>query len=90
MVGWLQKRGCFICKTISPATIDQNHLLTIGQNTPGGAIGPTQVSLFDISDLTQPLRIAEYTFERQLQLPPKNTITREKIRTVGKTLVTEA
>ena len=44
--------------------IDQNHLLTIGQNTPGGSYGPTQVSLFDITDLTQPLRIAEYTFER--------------------------
>jgi hypothetical protein len=44
--------------------IDQNHLLTIGQNTPGGSIGPTQVSLFDISDLTQPIRIAEYTFEQ--------------------------
>jgi len=44
--------------------IDQNHLLTIGQNTSGVSYGPTQVSLFDITDLTQPLRIAEYTFER--------------------------
>jgi Beta propeller domain/Bacterial Ig domain len=44
--------------------IDQDHLLTVGRNTPAGQSGPTQVSLFDISDLGQPLRIAEYTFER--------------------------
>ena len=44
--------------------IDENHLLTVGRNTPNGVSGPTQVSLFDISDLLQPLRIAEYTFER--------------------------
>ena len=44
--------------------IDENHLLTVGRNTPYGGSGPTQVSLFDISDLLQPLRIAEYTFER--------------------------
>jgi uncharacterized secreted protein with C-terminal beta-propeller domain len=44
--------------------VDENHLLTVGRNTPPGNAGPTQVSLFDISDLTQPLRIAEYTFER--------------------------
>lgn len=44
--------------------VDQDHLLTIGQNTPGGTGGPTQVSVFDIADLTQPRRIAEYTFPR--------------------------
>jgi uncharacterized secreted protein with C-terminal beta-propeller domain len=44
--------------------VDQNHLLTVGRNTPAGNSGPTQVSLFDISNLLQPLRIAEYTFER--------------------------
>jgi hypothetical protein len=44
--------------------VDQNHLLTVGRNTPTGNSGPTQVSLFDISNLLQPLRIAEYTFER--------------------------
>ncbi|MEX2171752.1 MAG: beta-propeller domain-containing protein [Pirellulales bacterium] len=44
--------------------IDANHLLTVGRNTPMGMSGPTQVSLFDISDLAQPRRIAEYTFER--------------------------
>ncbi|MEX2315946.1 MAG: beta-propeller domain-containing protein [Pirellulales bacterium] len=44
--------------------IDANHLLTVGRNTPGGANGPTQVSLFDISDLLAPRRIAEYTFSR--------------------------
>ncbi len=44
--------------------IDQNHLLTVGRNTPVGMSGPTEVSLFDISDLLQPERIAEYTFER--------------------------
>ncbi len=44
--------------------IDQNHLLTVGRNTPYGGSGPTQVALFDISNLLQPRRIAEYTFER--------------------------
>lgn len=44
--------------------IDENHLLTVGQNTPGTFGGPTQVSLFDISNMAQPLRIAEYTFTR--------------------------
>jgi hypothetical protein len=44
--------------------VDQNYLLTVGRNTPPGAVGPTQVSLFDISEFTQPRRIAEYTFER--------------------------
>jgi uncharacterized secreted protein with C-terminal beta-propeller domain len=44
--------------------IDATHLLTVGQNTPTGAGGPTQVALFDVSDLTQPRRLDEYTFER--------------------------
>ncbi|TWT96036.1 Beta propeller domain protein [Botrimarina colliarenosi] len=44
--------------------VDENHLLTVGMNTPTGHGGPTQVSLFDISDLLQPLRIGEYTFPR--------------------------
>lgn len=44
--------------------VDENHLLTVGRNTPVGFSGPTQVAMFDISDLTQPQRIAEYTFER--------------------------
>jgi hypothetical protein len=44
--------------------VGANHLLTVGRNTPAGNSGPTQVSLFDISNLLQPLRIAEYTFER--------------------------
>ncbi len=44
--------------------VDQNHLLAVGKNTPNGWAGPTQVSLFDISDLKQPLRIAEHTFSR--------------------------
>ena len=44
--------------------IDATHLLTVGQNTPNGAGGPTQVALFDVSDLTQPRRLDEYTFER--------------------------
>jgi uncharacterized secreted protein with C-terminal beta-propeller domain len=44
--------------------VGANHLLTVGRNTPVGHSGPTQVSLFDISNLAQPLRIAEYTFER--------------------------
>jgi uncharacterized secreted protein with C-terminal beta-propeller domain len=44
--------------------IDENHLLTVGRNTPSGMSGPTQVALFDISNLLQPLRVAEYTFDR--------------------------
>jgi len=44
--------------------IDETHLLTVGQNTPSGVGGPTQVALFDVSDLAQPRRIDEYTFER--------------------------
>ena len=44
--------------------IDDSHLLTVGKNTPNGFGGPTQVSLFDISQLNQPRRIDEYTFER--------------------------
>ena len=44
--------------------IDANHLVTVGHNTPGTFGGPVQVSLFNISDLTAPLRIAEYSFER--------------------------
>ncbi|MCA9240011.1 MAG: beta-propeller domain-containing protein, partial [Planctomycetales bacterium] len=44
--------------------VDADHLLTVGRNTPVGFSGPTQVALFDISDLLQPVRTAEYTFER--------------------------
>ncbi|RIK70744.1 MAG: hypothetical protein DCC67_20590, partial [Planctomycetota bacterium] len=44
--------------------IDETHLLTVGQNTPTGFGGPTQVALFDVSDLAQPRRIDEYTFQR--------------------------
>jgi len=44
--------------------VDQNYLLTVGRNTPAGTSGPTQVALFDIADLSQPRRIAEYTFSR--------------------------
>ena len=44
--------------------VDENYLLTVGRNTPVGQSGPTQVSLFDITNLQQPRRIAEYTFAR--------------------------
>ncbi len=44
--------------------VDENYLLTVGRNTPVGQSGPTQVSLFDITNLLQPRRIAEYTFAR--------------------------
>jgi hypothetical protein len=44
--------------------VDENYLLTVGRNTPVGISGPTQVSLFDITNLEQPRRIAEYTFAR--------------------------
>ena len=42
----------------------ENFLLTVGRNTPNGGSGPTQVSVFDVSNLLQPRRVAEYTFER--------------------------
>jgi hypothetical protein len=44
--------------------IDPTHLLTVGKNTPAGAWGPTQVSLFDVSNLARPRLVDEYTFER--------------------------
>jgi len=44
--------------------IGEDYLLTVGRNTPNGGSGPTQVSIFDVSNMAQPLRIAEYTFER--------------------------
>ena len=44
--------------------VDEDHLLTVGRNTPDGRSGPTQVALFDIADLEQPRRVAEYTFPR--------------------------
>jgi uncharacterized secreted protein with C-terminal beta-propeller domain len=47
--------------------IDDNHLLTVGQNTPTGTWGPAQVSLFDVTDLTQPRLVDEYTMERYSQ-----------------------
>jgi len=44
--------------------IDENFLLAVGRNTPATGTGPTQVSLFDIRDLSQPRVIDQYTFER--------------------------
>ncbi len=44
--------------------IDDNHLLTVGRNTPTGAVGPAQVSLFDVTNLAQPVLVDEYTMER--------------------------
>lgn len=44
--------------------VDEDHLLAVGKNTPNGRWGPTQVSLFDIADLSQPVRLAEHTFTR--------------------------
>ncbi len=44
--------------------IAPNRLLTVGRNTPNGFAGPAQVSLFDVSDLTQPRLIDEFTFDR--------------------------
>lgn len=44
--------------------LSENFLLTVGQNSSGAGQGPTQVSIFDVSDMNQPLRIAEYTFPR--------------------------
>jgi len=44
--------------------IDQNHLLAVGRNTAARGSGPTQVSLFDIEDLSRPRLIDQYTFER--------------------------
>lgn len=44
--------------------LSENHLLTVGQNSSGAGQGPTQVAIFDVSNINQPLRIAEYTFPR--------------------------
>jgi hypothetical protein len=44
--------------------IGDDLLLTVGQNTADGSRGPTQVALFDISELSQPQRLDEYTFAR--------------------------
>jgi len=44
--------------------IDETHILAVGRNTPIGNTGPTQVSLFDVGDLSQPRLIDRYTFER--------------------------
>ena len=44
--------------------IDDEHLLAVGRNTPTGRSGPAQVSLFNVSDLTSPVLVDEYTFER--------------------------
>jgi hypothetical protein len=44
--------------------IDDNHLLTVGRNTPTGFAGPAQVSLYDVSNLARPRLVDEYTMER--------------------------
>ena len=44
--------------------IDADHLLTVGRNTPDGVNGPAQVSLFDISDMSRPLLVDEFTMPR--------------------------
>ena len=44
--------------------IEEDFLLTVGKNTPDGRSGPTQVSLFNVSDLARPVLVDEYTFER--------------------------
>jgi uncharacterized secreted protein with C-terminal beta-propeller domain len=44
--------------------ISDTHLLTVGKNMSGAWGGPTQVSLFDVSDLARPRLIDQYTFER--------------------------
>ncbi len=44
--------------------IDENHLLAVGRNTPTGGFGPAQVTLFDVTDLTRPRMVDEFTFER--------------------------
>jgi len=44
--------------------VDETRILAVGRNTPIGTTGPTQVSLFDVSDLSQPRLIDRHTFER--------------------------
>ncbi|OHB65773.1 MAG: hypothetical protein A2V70_08955 [Planctomycetes bacterium RBG_13_63_9] len=44
--------------------IDATHILAVGRNTPIGGTGPTQVTLFDVQDLSQPRIVDSYTFER--------------------------
>ncbi len=44
--------------------IDENHLLTIGRNaTDGGRVLELQLSLFDISDMSQPVLLHRHSFE---------------------------
>lgn len=41
-----------------------DRLITVGKNTPTGFSGPAQVSLFDVSTLSRPRIVDQYTFER--------------------------
>jgi inhibitor of cysteine peptidase len=41
--------------------IDENHILGVGRNTTGFS-GPTQVALFDVTDLQRPVLIDQHTF----------------------------
>jgi uncharacterized secreted protein with C-terminal beta-propeller domain len=44
--------------------IDRDHVLTAGRNTSAGWSGPTQVALFDVSDLTHPFLVDSLTLPR--------------------------
>lgn len=44
--------------------VDANHILAVGRNTPNGIAGPTQVALFDVSDLSRPRLVEQFTFPR--------------------------
>ncbi len=43
--------------------ISDNLVVGLGRNTPNGFSGPAQLSLYDISDLANPRRLDEYTWD---------------------------
>nr|MCU0875754.1 beta-propeller domain-containing protein [Pirellulaceae bacterium] len=44
--------------------LDERYLLAVGRNAPPGGSGPTQVSLFDVQDLSHPRLVDRYTLPR--------------------------
>ena len=47
--------------------ITANLVIGLGKNTPDGHSGPAQLSLYDISDLGDPVRLDEYTWDHWSQ-----------------------
>ena len=43
--------------------LSENLIVGLGKNTPNGHSGPSQLSLFDVSDLSNPVRVDQYTWD---------------------------